>query len=141
MQEKCRWKSAVCIFSHFSCILPRVFAFCFRNHVCPVGPGSDLHLFCILFACFSFFVCICLLFAQVLQLFSKIMFVQLVSGLICIVFAVFLHLSFRVACFNPMFFALFLHFVQDVNILEQAHFDTTNLTVTSISTFNQNIST
>ena len=45
----------ICIFAfclHFSSFfLGSMFATFFRNHVCPNGPGSDLHLF----AFFSFF--------------------------------------------------------------------------------------
>ena len=117
-----------CIF----CFSPRSLHFFFRNHVCLVGPWSDLHFFS--------------LFPSFLQLFRNHV---CPVGLWCdlhffFAFSPFLSfVSFRVAFFNCMFFwhlfflplpdlhfsipffPLFLHFFQDVDILEQAQFDST----------------
>lgn len=84
-----------------------------------------------------------------LHVFFDIMFVQLVPGLICIflhaspfpflffaelhVSSVFFGMQPLVICASPrlsffaFLFALFLHFFQDVDILEQAQFDSTNM--------------
>ena len=110
MQEKCRWKSAVCIFSHFSCILPRFLHFASEIMFVQLVPGLIciffafcLHLFRFLFA----FVCFLPRFCN----FFQDHFVQLVSRLICIVFAVFLHFSLLRLSelhFSIVFFFLFL---------------------------------
>ena len=99
-------------FSLSFCFLPRFFNF-FRNHVCPVGPWSDLlfflHVFAFLFfapfrvaffnCVFFFFFCICSF------CFSRVCTPHL-----------------HVFCFISIFF-------QVENLLEQAQFDNTMFTV------------
>ena len=122
--------------SHFSCILILNLGFC----ICfskIMFVWSDLHFFG-----FAFFF-------GLSYIFSELMFVQLVPGLICIflhaspfpflffaelhVSSVFFGMQPLVICASPrlsffaFLFALFLHFFQDVDILEQAQFDSTNM--------------
>ena len=120
--------------SHFSCILILNLGFC----ICfskIMFVWSDLHFFGFAIFLLSY-------------IFSELMFVQLVPGLICIflhaslfffvflqncMFQVFFFGHALVICASPrlsffaFLFALFLHFFQDVDILEQAQFDSTNM--------------
>ena len=90
------------------CFFFWAFVYFFRTHVCPVGPWSDLHFF----ACFSisFFV------------FCRIACFKCFFGMQPLVICASPRLSFF-----AFLFALFLHFFQDVDILEQAQFDSTNM--------------
>ena len=104
----------ICFFSLSFCFLPRFFNF-FRNHVCPVGPWSDLLFFWHVFACLffapfrvAFFNCVFFFFFCICSFcFSRVCTPRL-----------------HVFCFISIFF-------QVENLLEQAQFDNTMFTAVS----------
>ena len=99
-------------FSLSFCFLPRFFNF-FRNHVCPVGPWSDL-LFSFARFCMSIFCSFQSCFVQLRFFFF--------FGICSFCFSRVCTPHLHVFCFISIFF-------QVENLLEQAQFDNTMFTV------------